>query len=178
MNLKHPSAHQLRRQTSVMRGAAAAALIASVLLVILWNSYVGPPPIEFDSRFSPMYILTWQGFGFWLGILAVLISIVWLNYAWIGREIMIHCPQCQYDISSKDDWVCPYCHTENRPRYGGPKDSFYTPLTRCKHCGQTPMAYQCPRCQTLIALDAGADVSRYAFQKTAPDSDGGTGAPR
>lgn len=160
---------RLRRRAIFLKRFAVALLAISIIGLIAWETFTGPHPEEFGYRFSPMYSFTWQGFGFWVWVAAVLFSIGLINYSWIGREIMIHCPHCGHDTSSKDEWVCSSCGKENRPRYGGVKDSFYTVLTRCKHCGTPPAAFQCPRCEQPIALDAEADTTRYAYRR--PDGD-------
>jgi hypothetical protein len=166
--LKSPPARQLRRQRMQWKRGAIGLLIFSVIGLALWETFTGPHPQDFGYRFSPMYCMTWQGFGFWTWVGAVAVSIALINYLWLGREEKIHCPHCHHDTSSKDNWMCPSCNQENRPRYGGVKDSFYTPLTRCIHCGAVPTAYQCPHCKQIIALDTDADLSRYAYQKPAP----------
>jgi len=164
MSAHHPPAHSLRHRIALMRRGAVTLLIVSLIGLIAWEAFTGPHPNDFGYRFSPMYILTWQGFGFWAWVAAVLIGIGLINYSWLGREVMIHCPQCGRDNSSKDDWVCPNCGQENRPRCGGTRDSFYTVLTRCKHCGASPAAYRCQQCAHVIPLGPHADMTHYAYR--------------
>lgn len=165
--MKNPPPQRLRRQMVFMKRFAVSLLVTSLIGLIAWETFTGPHPEEFGYRFSPMYSFTWQGFGFWAWVGTVLIAIALINYSWLGREIMIHCPHCQHDTSSKDEWVCASCGEENRPRYGGIKDSFYTVLTRCKHCDTAPAAFQCPQCKGLVALDADADTTKYAYRAPA-----------
>ena len=165
MRLNSPPAHRLRRTIKLWKRGAVAMLILSLIGLVAWDVLTGPQPDDFGYRFSPMYMLTWQGFGFWTWAGAVGVSILLINYLWLGRNEMIHCPHCHHDTSAKDDWVCPACGEENRPRYGGVKDSFYTPVTCCMHCGSAPAAYQCPNCKQIITLETGGDMTRYAYRK-------------
>src|SRR3569833_2533825 len=100
MSAHHPPAHSLRHRIALMRRGAVTLLIVSLIGLIAWEAFTGPRTNDFGYSFSPMYILTWQGFGFWACVAALLIVICLINYSWLGRELMIHFPQCGRDNSS------------------------------------------------------------------------------
>src|SRR3569833_1900737 len=109
MSALHPPAHSLRHRIALMRRGAVTLLIVSLIGLIAWEAFAGPHPNDFGYRFSPMYILTWQGFGFWAWVAAVLIGIGLINYSWLGREVMFHCPLCGRVFFSFVVWVCFFC---------------------------------------------------------------------
>jgi hypothetical protein len=155
---------RFRRSLALWRKCAWLFLVFSIFAVIAWESITGPGPADFGYRFSPMYTFSVTGFFFWYFVLCVLAAVALINYLYLGIKVRLHCPSCMHTISSKDDWVCAYCRTENRPRYGGAKDSYYTLLAECGHCLRSPESYMCGNCGTVTAFEQGGDDKVFAYK--------------
>lgn len=171
MNVALNNVGRFRRNLALWRRAAWLFLLLSIAAVVLWEQFGGPEPEDFGYRFSPMYTFSLTGFFFWFFVLCVLIAVALVNYLYLGINVDLRCPACGRHIPSKDEWLCAYCGTENRPRYGGVKDSYYTLLTECKHCHRPPEAYKCGQCGTVTAFSADADQGAFA-RKTVRGDDG------
>lgn len=169
MDVTFDKISRFRRNLVMWRKGAWLFLVLSIIAVILWNSFGGPQPESFGYRFSPMYTFSVTGFFFWLFVLFVLVAIVLINYLYLGVSVTLRCPSCSHSVPSKDEWVCGHCGTENRPLYGGVKDSYYTLLTECKSCHRVPEAYKCPRCGTVTAFSDGSDKSVFAYGKASAE---------
>ncbi len=139
------------------------------LIAIALREYVGGPhPEELGYRFSPMYVFTVQGMIFWSLVAAALGSVILLHRYYMAKEILLCCPSCTHTVSSKADWVCPYCTTVNSPLGAGGMHILFTVFSRCYGCKKSPGAYACPRCGTVFPLMEGAEMSRYAYSSVTP----------
>lgn len=164
MDVTYNRIGRFRRNLALWRKFAWLFLVFSIFAVIAWENLSGPGPEDFGYRFSPMYAFSVAGFFFWFFVLCVLAAIVLINYLYLGINVRLRCPSCNHTISSKDEWVCAYCKTENRPLYGGAKDSYYTLLTECKHCLRAPESYMCAHCGTVTPFESDADVKVFAYK--------------
>lgn len=156
---------RFRGNLATWRKLAWLFLALSIAAVILWEVFGGPEPEDFGYRFSPMYTFSVTGFFFWLFVLLVLVAIGLVNYLYLGITVNLRCPSCGDSIPSKDAWVCGHCEGENRPLYGGIKDSYYTLLTECKHCHRVPQAYKCSKCGNVTPFAEGIDGAPHAYRK-------------
>lgn len=168
---------RFRRNLALARKGAWILLAVSIVLVIMWEFVGGPHPENFGYRFSPMYSFSVSGFFFWFFVALVLIAIVLINYLHLGINVQLQCPQCQHRIPSKDEWVCAHCGTENRPLYGGARDSYYTLLTECKNCHRAPEALKCEQCGAVTAFGPEADSNAHAYKNAGGREGEGSQSP-